>query len=103
MCLSQPLTRTFARLHNMEAIIDLQLNETWTRENQVLPGRTHPEMTMSACSGYLLWGIKISDILPLGALPNTLANGEGESTTSEECLALKKLKKETTEGTCLTR
>lgn len=53
------MTRTFATLQKMEAIIDLQLNETWTRENQVLPGRTHPEMNMSACSGYLLSGIKI--------------------------------------------
>ncbi|CEG40890.1 trna (adenine-n)-methyltransferase non-catalytic subunit trm6-like isoform x2 [Plasmopara halstedii] len=38
----KPLTQTFATLQKLEAIIDLQLNETWTRENQVLPGRTHP-------------------------------------------------------------
>ncbi|KAI9912620.1 hypothetical protein PsorP6_006202 [Peronosclerospora sorghi] len=62
----EPLTRTFAKLQKMEAIIDLQLSETWTREIQVLPGRTHPEMNMSACSGYLLWGLKILDIATLG-------------------------------------
>ncbi|CEG46927.1 trna (adenine-n-)-methyltransferase non-catalytic subunit [Plasmopara halstedii] len=66
----EPLTRTFATLQKLEAIIDLQLNETWTRENQVLPGRTHPEMSMSACSGYLLSGIKILDISPLKATVN---------------------------------
>lgn len=57
----QPLTRTFSTLQKMESVIDLQLNETWTREHQVLPGRTHPEMNMSACSGYLLSGLKICD------------------------------------------
>lgn len=54
----------------MDSVIDLQLNETWTREHQVLPGRTHPEMNMSACSGYLLSGIKICDVI---ANPDALA------------------------------
>lgn len=58
----QPLTRTFLTLSQMDSVIDLQLNETWTREYQVLPGRTHPEMNMSACSGYLLTGIKINEL-----------------------------------------
>lgn len=90
------MTRTFATLQKMEAIIDLQLNETWTRENQVLPGRTHPEMNMSACSGYLLWGIKILDIPPLGALTSVFANEqEGSNTESDGSPALKKLKTET--------
>ncbi|CAI5722555.1 unnamed protein product [Hyaloperonospora brassicae] len=88
----EPLTRTFARLQNMESIIDLQLNETWTRENQVLPGRTHPEMSMSACSGYLLWGIKILDISPVGVTSSAIANEEEESLTCGSFSALKKLK-----------
>lgn len=58
----EPLTRVFSTLHALAAVIDLQLSETWTREQQVLPGRTHPEMTMSACSGYLLTGIKIHEL-----------------------------------------
>ncbi|KAF1787833.1 tRNA (adenine(58)-N(1))-methyltransferase non-catalytic subunit TRM6 [Phytophthora cactorum] len=53
---------------------DSLLNETWTRDNQVLPGRTHPEMNMSACSGYLLSGIKILDIPPFGATSNASMN-----------------------------
>ncbi|ETK71349.1 hypothetical protein F441_21883 [Phytophthora nicotianae CJ01A1] len=91
----EPLTRTFATLQKMEAIIDLQLNETWTRENQVLPGRTHPEMNMSACSGYLLSGIKILDIPPLRATSNVSLNErDTDSAESDEAPAKKKLKNE---------
>ncbi|GMF15076.1 unnamed protein product [Phytophthora lilii] len=87
----EPLTRTFATLQKMEAIIDLQLNETWTRENQVLPGRTHPEMNMSACSGYLLSGIKILDIPPLGA---SASNSDSASIEADDPVAKKKRKVE---------
>ncbi|DBA03000.1 TPA: hypothetical protein N0F65_003188 [Lagenidium giganteum] len=66
----EPLTKIFDKLQKMDAIIDLQLNETWTREYQVLPGRTHPEMKMNACSGYLLTGIKINEVV---ANPDALA------------------------------
>jgi len=66
----EPLMRTFSTLQKMDSVIDLQLNETWTREHQVLPGRTHPEMNMSACSGYLLSGLKICDVV---ANPEALA------------------------------
>ncbi|RLN45640.1 hypothetical protein BBJ29_009322 [Phytophthora kernoviae] len=91
----EPLTRTFATLQKMEAVIDLQLNETWTRENQVLPGRTHPEMNMSACSGYLLSGIKILDIPPIGASLSTSANQNEEANGEvDEAPAKKKLKTE---------
>lgn len=85
----------------MEAIIDLQLNETWTRENQVLPGRTHPEMNMSACSGYLLSGIKILDIPPLGASASVSESASasesaqvGSTPESDGSPAKKKLKTE---------
>ncbi|KAG2505788.1 hypothetical protein BBO99_00009362 [Phytophthora kernoviae] len=91
----EPLTRTFATLQKMEAVIDLQLNETWTRENQVLPGRTHPEMNMSACSGYLLSGIKILDIPPIGASLSTSANQNEEANGEvDEAPSKKKLKTE---------
>uniref|UniRef100_H3GKX8 tRNA (adenine(58)-N(1))-methyltransferase non-catalytic subunit TRM6 n=1 Tax=Phytophthora ramorum TaxID=164328 RepID=H3GKX8_PHYRM len=91
----EPLTRTFATLQKMEAVIDLQLNETWTRENQVLPGRTHPEMNMSACSGYLLSGIKILDIAPLGASPSVSEQDqEAASVESEGSPVKKKIKTE---------
>uniref|UniRef100_H3GKY1 tRNA (adenine(58)-N(1))-methyltransferase non-catalytic subunit TRM6 n=1 Tax=Phytophthora ramorum TaxID=164328 RepID=H3GKY1_PHYRM len=86
----EPLTRTFATLQKMEAVIDLQLNETWTRENQVLPGRTHPEMNMSACSGYLLSGIKILDIAPLGASPSVSEQDQEAASVESEGSPVKK-------------
>lgn len=39
--------------------VALQLQESWLREQQVLPGRTHPHMTMSTTGGYILSGIKV--------------------------------------------
>ncbi|TDH72429.1 uncharacterized protein CCR75_003283 [Bremia lactucae] len=93
----EPLTSTFATLQKMEAIIDLQLNETWTRENQILPGRTHPEMNMSACSGYLLSGIKISDIPPLGtSIIAQMSREDSGNFEPDKAPALKKQKAEET-------
>lgn len=40
--------------------VALQLHESWWREYQVLPGRTHPEMSTSGTGGYILSGIKVS-------------------------------------------
>jgi len=52
----QPLAALWQRLRSEGRAINLTLSETWTREIQVLPGRTHPVMTTSAASGYLLVG-----------------------------------------------
>ncbi len=38
--------------------VALQLNESWWREYQVLPGRTHPGMMTSGTGGYVLSGTK---------------------------------------------
>ena len=40
--------------------VALQLQESWWREYQVLPGRTHPEMMASGTGGYVLSGIRVS-------------------------------------------
>lgn len=40
--------------------VALQLQESWWREYQVLPGRTHPEMMTSGTGGYVLSGIRVS-------------------------------------------
>ncbi|PHU01504.1 hypothetical protein BC332_31291 [Capsicum chinense] len=45
--------------------IGLQISEPWLREYQVLPSRTHPHMHMSAFSGYVLSGTKISSSEPV--------------------------------------
>jgi tRNA (adenine-N(1)-)-methyltransferase non-catalytic subunit len=44
------------RLHTLGLGIAMQLGETWSREYQVLPERTHPAMSMDGLSGFLLTG-----------------------------------------------
>ena len=39
--------------------VALQLQESWWRQYQVLPGRTHPQMSTSGTGGYILSGIKV--------------------------------------------
>lgn len=41
--------------------VGVQLVECWTREYQVLPGRTHPLMTPTSSSGYVLRGYKVTE------------------------------------------
>ena len=57
---AEPLTRVFAWLKATGNAIHLQLTETWQREFQILGNCSHPTMTMSASSGYVLSAIKIS-------------------------------------------
>ena len=68
----EPLTECFLRLQEKpRSAIDVQLTETWMREIQVLPLRTHPTMNMHGHSGYILRGIRIdeaSDVDPEYAL-----------------------------------
>ena len=42
-------------------MLRLQLLSTWWREYQVMPGRSHPNMNMSADGGCVLTGIKVSN------------------------------------------
>eukprot|EP00940_MAST-03C_sp_MAST-3C-sp2_P001224 g1224.t1 len=57
----EPIAECFRSLKEDERpiAIDLQLSETWTREVQVLPLRTHPMMMMHGHSGYILRGITV--------------------------------------------
>jgi len=55
----EPLVQCFREIQKRCIACKLQLSNTWTREYQVLPGRTHPAMHMSACSGFLLTGVKV--------------------------------------------
>ena len=49
------------------------LADTWTREYQVLPGRTHPLMTTSATSGFLLSGTVVDDAASARRLSRSIA------------------------------
>jgi len=57
----QPLAECSDCLKKNNLAIALHLTETWMREYQVLPRRTHPLMQMDTASGFLLWGIKVEN------------------------------------------
>jgi len=52
----EPLLDCYQRVRDRGGIVNLRLTETWFREYQVLPNRTHPSINMSNYSGYLLTG-----------------------------------------------
>ena len=58
----EPLAHCFLKLQQDNLAINLRLTDTWMREYQVLPGRTHPHMTMSQNGGFLLTGIKLDPV-----------------------------------------
>ena len=58
----EPLAHCFLELQRNNLAINLRLTDTWMREYQVLPGRTHPHMTMSQNGGFLLTGIKLDPV-----------------------------------------
>ena len=51
-----PLSAAAASLRAAGIAVNVSLSETWTREYQVLPMRTHPEMSMHGASGFMLAG-----------------------------------------------
>lgn len=51
-------------LHDSNEAICIELRETWFRDYQVLPMRTHPTMKMHGASGYLLSAIKVIPTKP---------------------------------------
>ena len=55
----EPLADCFRVIQQKNLAINLRLSNTWTREYQVLPGRTHPNMSMSQSGGFILTGVKL--------------------------------------------
>jgi tRNA (adenine-N(1)-)-methyltransferase non-catalytic subunit len=58
----EPLTECFHSLQQQKLAINLRLSDTWMREYQVLPGRTHPSMNMTQSGGFILTGIKLDPV-----------------------------------------
>jgi len=54
----QPLIVIHEAMKRSDSAVGLDISETWMREYQVLPNRTHPLNQISGASGYLLVGIK---------------------------------------------
>lgn len=52
----QPLADALQYLRKSGSAVNVMLQEAWWREQQVLPGRTHPTMNMNHGGGYMLSG-----------------------------------------------
>ena len=50
---------TQARLRANPSFINVSITEPWLRRYQVLPARTHPDMSTSASGGYILPAVRI--------------------------------------------
>lgn len=55
----EPLVAMYLHLKPCHDIVSLKITETWLRPYQILPDRSHPAVTVSSSSGYLLHGIKV--------------------------------------------
>ena len=73
----QPLADAMYALKTSGAAVGMTVQEPWYREQQVLPGRTHPTMSMNHGGGYLLCGTvtQVGRNLPL-MLPTPNLNGD---------------------------
>lgn len=56
----EPLVECFREIQKQSLAINLRLTDTWMREYQILPNRTHPNMNMSQNGGFILTGVKLS-------------------------------------------
>lgn len=56
----EPLIECYTKLRERGGAICLKLTDSWLRQYQVLPNRTHPVLLMSGGGGYLLSGITVS-------------------------------------------
>ncbi|XP_052867458.1 tRNA (adenine(58)-N(1))-methyltransferase non-catalytic subunit TRM6 [Anopheles cruzii] len=53
------LTECYVEMKAEAAVTYLRITSNWLRQYQILPNRTHPDVTMSGCGGYLLTGYTI--------------------------------------------
>eukprot|EP00300_Choanocystis_sp_HF-7_P013447 c18302_g1_i2.p1 GENE.c18302_g1_i2~~c18302_g1_i2.p1 ORF type:complete len:470 (+),score=123.61 c18302_g1_i2:34-1443(+) len=89
----QPLVDCMNALSKSGEGANMSLADSWFREYQVLPGRTHPINSMSASSGFLLTGVRVeaysqADSVPQiqnkSSAPQAANNGESETKAPNE-------------------
>ncbi|XP_075420094.1 tRNA (adenine(58)-N(1))-methyltransferase non-catalytic subunit TRM6 isoform X2 [Tenrec ecaudatus] len=56
----EPLLECYTKLRERGGVINLRLSETWLRNYQVLPDRSHPKLLMSGGGGCLLSGFTVA-------------------------------------------
>jgi len=59
--IQEPLIECHSYLKKTQRATHLELSDSWMREYQVLPERTHPKVMMDSCGGYLLTGITVTE------------------------------------------
>ncbi|CAG5136895.1 unnamed protein product [Candidula unifasciata] len=59
----EPLVECYTQIKKKGIGLQLRLSETWFREYQVLPQRTHPLMNMSGTGGYLLTFMTVQPVI----------------------------------------
>lgn len=57
----QILSEAQAKMRPLPAYLSPSITEAWLRQYQVLPGRTHPMMSMTGGGGYILHAIHVYD------------------------------------------
>ncbi|XP_061478486.1 tRNA (adenine(58)-N(1))-methyltransferase non-catalytic subunit TRM6 [Rhineura floridana] len=72
----EPLLECYTKLREKGGVINLKLSETWLRNYQVLPDRSHPKLMMSGGGGYLLTGITV--------INESIKSGDCSEETDEE-------------------
>uniref|UniRef100_A0A182M8S7 tRNA (adenine(58)-N(1))-methyltransferase non-catalytic subunit TRM6 n=1 Tax=Anopheles culicifacies TaxID=139723 RepID=A0A182M8S7_9DIPT len=55
------LTECYVDMKTEASVTYLRITSNWMRQYQILPNRTHPDVTMSGSSGYLLTGYTIGN------------------------------------------
>ena len=73
----EPLMDAYTRVKEGGRAVAVSLSETWLRQHQVLPGRTHPHVNMSGSGGYILSGIYVDNAEPEGGAEGGGGGGGG--------------------------
>lgn len=79
----EPLLETYIAIKDTGRAIMVTLSETWLRNYQVLPNRTHPQVMMSGGGGYLLTGIIVDntegpEFEAAQPIPDEAGQGQGQ-------------------------
>eukprot|EP00455_Lapot_gusevi_P012902 TRINITY_DN16214_c0_g1_i16.p1 TRINITY_DN16214_c0_g1~~TRINITY_DN16214_c0_g1_i16.p1 ORF type:complete len:212 (-),score=67.08 TRINITY_DN16214_c0_g1_i16:106-714(-) len=79
----EPLAECLRIMRGQQLVCNTMLSETWFREYQILPNRTHPDMNMSGASGFLLTGTTVAQPVSAEAFPQTELTPEEKQIMSE--------------------
>ncbi|KAL7717160.1 tRNA (adenine(58)-N(1))-methyltransferase non-catalytic subunit TRM6 [Entamoeba marina] len=91
------LAKLFNSMWKSKAVVFTDIIEPFTRTIQVLPNRTHPNVTMDSNAGYILFGIKVGEIQsdePIDSQPTKSLKKKATQTTPSDVDENRDLKEE---------